>query len=117
MERVVFAKLEGLRELIDERDAKYTERAHSSEKAIEKAEHAQGQYNQTHNDLLRKMDEQMPRKEIEARFTAMEEKIDNLQGGNQLRTGRDHGISLVWGIIIAVIASVPGLVAFVSMIK
>ena len=34
------------------------ERFRASEKAIEKAEAAQGSYNQTHNDLVRKMDTQ-----------------------------------------------------------
>lgn len=55
----------------------------SSEKAITKAEEAQKSYNQTHNDLSRKMDEQykemMPRSESLARHGANEIRYQELK--------------------------------------
>jgi len=95
----------GLRALMDERDRLYKERDDSrrtavdaalaavkeqtkssfeaSEKAIVKAEEAQKAYNQTHNDLTRKMDQQgketMPRPETESRLHGLEEKINDLR--------------------------------------
>lgn len=55
----------------------------SSEKAITKAEEAQKSYNQTHNDLSRKMDEQykemMPRSESLARHEANEHRYQELK--------------------------------------
>lgn len=55
----------------------------SSEKAIVKAEAAQTSYNQTHNDLSRKMDEQykemMPRSESLARHASNEQRHQELK--------------------------------------
>jgi hypothetical protein len=55
----------------------------SSEKAITKAEEAQKSYNQTHNDLSRKMDEQykemMPRAESLARHASNEHRYQELK--------------------------------------
>ena len=90
--RVTAVKVTHLRELMDERDRRYTERADNdrraveaafkaSEKAIQKAEEAQTAYNETHNELSRKLDDQnkatMPRTEIEARFQTAS---DNTRG-------------------------------------
>lgn len=99
------ARLNGMRELLDERDRLYRERDDSrrvavdaalsaqkeqtkasfeaSEKAIVKAEEAQKAYNASHNDLARKMDEQnkatMPRTETESRFLGLQEKVDEVR--------------------------------------
>jgi chromosome segregation ATPase len=69
----------------------------ASEKAIVKAEEAQKSYNQTHNDLSRKLDTQnketMPRPEIEARFASLDEKLSELRntvsaGGGIVQGGK-----------------------------
>jgi phosphopantetheinyl transferase (holo-ACP synthase) len=90
--RVTAVEVTHLRELMNERDRRYSERADNdrqsvaaafaaSEKAIQKAEDAQTQYNETHNELSRKLDDQnkatMPRAEIEARFQTAS---DNTRG-------------------------------------
>ena len=55
----------------------------ASREAINKSESSQLQYNQSHNDLLRKMDEQakyqMPRPEIESRLKGFEDNIEHLR--------------------------------------
>jgi chromosome segregation ATPase len=67
----------------------------ASEKAIVKAEEAQKSYNQSHNDLARKMDEQnkatMPRTESESRFRTLEEKINDLRESRSGEVGGAHG--------------------------
>ncbi len=116
---LVMAKLDSIRDIIDERDRLYKERDDSrrtaveaalaavksetrasfeaSEKAIVKAEEAQRAYNQSHNDLSRKLDDQnkatMPRPEVETRIAAVEEKINSVRdivtaGGGVLQGGR-----------------------------
>lgn len=108
---------DSLREINDERDRLYKERDDSrrtavdaaltavkeqtkasfeaSEKAIVKAEEAQKSYNQSHNDLARKMDDQnkatMPRSETESRFRGVEEKV------NEIRHAVTAGGSVVLG--------------------
>lgn len=70
----------------------------SSEKAITKAEEAQKSYNQTHNDLSRKMDEQykemMPRSESLARHGANETRYQELKDDfSKLRVEVKDGLS------------------------
>jgi len=92
----------------------------SSEKAIVKAEEAQKSYNQSHNDLAHKMDEQnkatMPRTETEARFSAIEEKISDLREGRSVVLGKDlatnvSSVNARWiiGIVITAIISFIGM--------
>lgn len=111
-----------LREINDERDRLYKERDESrrtavdaaltavkeqtkasfdaSEKAIVKAEEAQKSYNQSHNDLARKMDDQnkatMPRSETESRFRSLEEKVNDTRG-------RGAGLNQMWGYVVGVL--------------
>jgi hypothetical protein len=55
----------------------------AQEKAVAKAESSQTVYNQGHNDLLRKMDDQhretLPRLEADQRFKTLEDKIEDLR--------------------------------------
>jgi len=71
----------------------------ASEKAIVKAEEAQKAYNQSHNDLARKMDDQskatMPRTETESRFRSLEEKINELKEFVARGGGEAHGVKAV----------------------
>jgi chromosome segregation ATPase len=109
--RALQAEVRAFRDLMDERDRRYTERAESddrargaaltavkeqtasafaaSKEAITKSEMNQTTYNATHNDLTRKMDSQyaamLPRTEADNRFQAIEEKIADL------REARSHG--------------------------
>lgn len=141
LRELLLAKLESSREILDERDRLYKERDDArrtavdaalaavkeqtkasfdaSEKAIVKAEEAQKSYNQSHNDLARKMDEQgkatMPRSETESRFNAMEEKIGTLReqagifngerrGGTILKDESRANLSLIVSIIGMLVA-------------
>lgn len=74
----------------------------ASEKAIVKAEDAQRQYNQTHNDLSRKMDEQyktmVPHSEARLKWDGFDKIIDEirkelaaLRESRSQVTGRDEG--------------------------
>lgn len=127
--RLVNARFKALEKLVDERDRLYTTRFDSSEtavntalasqkentnnaflaseKAIVKAEEAQKSYNQSHNDLSRKMEDQykemMPRHEIMQLLKAMDEKAtlertnadtryaNTVRDINSLRESRSHG--------------------------
>jgi DNA repair exonuclease SbcCD ATPase subunit len=144
-------KLEAILELAKERDRWYSERDKdrqvqvdkaltaakeqtassfaASKEAILKAEEAQRSYNQTHNDLNRKMEEQskmtMPRLETQQRFEGVEEKIaatnkviNDLRESREKSEGRGAGVNATWaaiasvaGILIAVIAVIVAFVA------
>jgi hypothetical protein len=91
----------------------------ASKEAILKAEEAQRSYNQTHNDLNRKMEEQnkatMPRPEIESRFSSQEEKIggtnksvNELRESREKNEGRSLGVNASWAIMAAVVGVVFG---------
>lgn len=114
---LLLAKYGSLEKILDERDRLYKERDDArrtavdaalmavkeqtkasfdaSEKAIVKAEEAQKQYNQSHNDLARKMDDQnkatMPRMETETRFRVLEEKINELRNLTATGSGMTIG--------------------------
>lgn len=147
-------RLLALRELVDERDRLYKERDEArrtavdaalaaakektkdafdaSEKAIVKAEEAQKAYNQSHNDLARKMDDQnkatMPRAETEQRFKGLEEKLAILTGSFTAGSGAQMGVQqqkddarasvsmlisiisaliVVGGVVVALVKSLP----------
>jgi chromosome segregation ATPase len=117
----VLSRIDALKEIIDERDRRYQERDEArraaidasliaakeqtaasfaaSEKAIAKAEEAQRAYNQSHNDLAKKMDEQnkamMLRSESEGRFHAVEEKINDIRNAMAAGGGMLHGSQIV----------------------
>lgn len=138
MRELFTEKFASLKNLMDERDKWYAEKDKdrqaqvdkaliamdkqtgasfaASEKAIVKAEGAQTAYNQTHNDLARKMDEQnkatMPRPEIETRFQSQEERLNSYKDSTAkdisgLRESRDRGegkgqgVSSLLGWIVA----------------
>ena len=138
---LLLAKIEAFKEILDERDKLYTERDNSrrtavdaalmavkeqtkasfdaSEKAISKAEGAQNSYNQTHNDLSRKLDEQnkltMPRTETESRFHGVEEKITDLrevvsavggtaQGGQAVKDESRANAAILISAVVGIIA-------------
>jgi ribonuclease D len=130
-------RLKAIREVIDERDRLYKERDEArriavdaalmavkeqtkasfeaSEKAIVKAEDAQRSYNQSHNDLARKMEDQnkatMPRPETEARFHALEEKVNELRTAGATGGGVALGGKVVKDESRANLAAVVGLIA------
>lgn len=98
-------KIRANKELMDERDKRYTERDRdrqaevekaltaakeqtnaafaASKEAITEAKKAQDSYNLTHNDLIRKMEKQasdtMPRLEAEGKLKALDEKFQELK--------------------------------------
>ena len=84
----------------------------SSEKAIVKAEEAQKAYNQSHNDLARKMDDQskatMPRTETESRFANLEEKINGLREFKS----EGRGMEKLWGWIAALFMAAIAVAGF-----
>lgn len=123
--QVLFAKVDAMKEVIDERGRLYKERDESrrtavdaaltavkeqtkasfeaSEKAIVKAEEAQKSYTASHSDLAWKMDEQskatMPRSETETRFRGLEEKINELRSGEARGIGRSAGSPAMWSAV------------------
>jgi len=125
--RELTAELDGLRQLMDERDKWYGERDRdrqlavekalaaaekatasafaASKEAIVKAEEGQKAYNLSHNDLLKKLDDQhkvtMPRSEADLRFEVMGAAIRVLE----LFKSNIEGRLLVWGGIL-IVASV-----------
>lgn len=143
LREVLLAKLEAAKEIFNERDKLYKERDESrrtmvdaalvaqkeqtkasfeaSEKAIVKAEEAQKSYNQSHNDLVRKMDEQnkatMPRTETESRFRTLEEKINELRTGEARVIGRGMGVQTIWAYVAFAIMALIALGTLVSRIK
>lgn len=147
LREVTAANLKSLREILDERDRLYGERDNSrrlavdaalmaakdqtaasfaaSEKAIVKAEDAQRSYNSSHNDLLRKMDAQISRTEVESIVKGIEERISrvdaDLRGLRESRSefgGERQGVRAVkedvranWTLIIAILVPTLLLVA------
>ena len=55
---------EYLQDLMKEKDKRHKAIYTAQEKAIDKAYQAQQQYNQTHNDLIRKMENMVTRNEL-----------------------------------------------------
>ncbi len=92
--RELTAQLDGLRELMDERDKRYQERSEAqlkamqtafaaSEKAVDKAEAAQANYNVRSNEFRAQLDDQakrlMPRAESEKEHETTREMIERLR--------------------------------------
>lgn len=135
------AEFLAFKEKMDERHERYRERDESRKAAVEaaqtaikeqtsaafiaskdaivKAEEAQKAYNQSHNDLAKKLDSQnqatMPRVETENRFKAMEEKVALLTGSFTAGSGAAQGAQSFKqetraniSLIVAVIGSVMG---------
>ncbi len=134
--REVVAELDGLRDLMDEREKRYDQAIHdlrvwtderftSSDKAIGKAEAAQAQYNSAHNDLTRKMDaqykEMLPRPEAESRFRALEEKLGELRESRHTIEGRSSGVNatsdIVGRVTVILISIAAVVIAAIALIK
>lgn len=127
--RELTAQLDGLRELIDERDRLYSERSTtireeiktafaSSEKAITKSEASQQVYNTGHNDLTRKMEAQysmmVPREEARLKWDAVDKELQSLRESRSGGQGEREASRLnrdfeKW--VIGVIALIAGWVA------
>jgi len=129
------AEFKAFRELMNERDRRYTERAEAdqralaaalaavkentaasfqaSKEAVAKTEQGQTAYNATHNDLTRKMENQyqtmLPRHEAEARFHSIIEKIAELREYRSTDVGKDKGMEKTWGWVAAVVMSIIAL--------
>jgi hypothetical protein len=136
--------LAGLRQLVDERDKWYKERDHwyaardrdrqaevqkalessdkqtaaafaSSKDAIAEAKKAQDSYNLTHNDLVRKMEQQassmLTRATADEKFASLDEKIQDLKAVSALAAGRGVGIANSWTILLGAVALIASLVA------
>lgn len=110
----------------------------SSEKAIVKAEASQTTYNQGHNDLSRKMEDQykalVPTAEHRADINALKseaanEKINNekrmdrmaediksLRESRSSSIGADDGKKDVWGYIIGAVGLIVGVLGIISFI-
>jgi len=97
----------------------------SSEKAIVKAEDSQRTYNQGHNDLSKKMEDQyklmIPRTEHQGAIRAMDDKnqdlnkkIDALSIRLTAIESRGEGRSSLWGYIIGGIGAVAIILSFIK---
>jgi hypothetical protein len=118
---LMLALNKSLRDLMDERHNLYKERDESSKlavkdaltaqdklttnafaaskEAIAKSDNAQNSYNASHNDLLKKMDDQhkdtLPRNEANEKFKGYDEKFDNLRKDIQgLRESRSENLGV-----------------------
>lgn len=130
LRELIMAKFDGIKETLNERDRLYKERAEASEKAIVKAEDAQKAYNQNHNDLARKMDEQnkatIPRIEAAARFEQYAKEITELKtaqatgggatlGGKALKEESRANIAIVIAVISVIGSLVTTAIALVKL--
>jgi len=135
-----------IRALIDERDRLYKERDdarrlaveaalvavkeqtkasfEASEKSVKKAEEAQNSYNASHNDLVRKMDEQqkatIPRAEADARFRGVEEKIAELKESSVAGSSKNAGYDASWGYVtqaFMLIIAIMGAFGFTAYLR
>lgn len=112
------ARQEAHERLMDERNGHYTDLRTADQRAVDaalvaqkektadafaankesvlKAEKGQNDYNVAHNDLTRKMDKQyadtIPRLEAQARFDAMEEKVQEMRNTLSKGHGRDEAV-------------------------
>jgi hypothetical protein len=136
-------QIEHLEKLIDERDRRYEERFKSAEslrhaeiaairqsseflvstfkEAMQKSEQAQGAYNISHNDLIRKMENQyqhmMPREEAISKFDDLKESITNLQQSRSASAGKSEGLHAGWAYLMGGIILVATLVhLFISLL-
>jgi phosphopantetheinyl transferase (holo-ACP synthase) len=93
-DRLYEARFKAVDIIVEERHQLYTERFKADEKAVDtafaaskeaviKSDSAQKDYNVTHNDITRKMDDQykmmLPYAEANRRFESLEEKIDDVR--------------------------------------
>ena len=111
------ANLAALRQVLDERDDRYKQRALSqdaavksaldtSEKAITKAEGATERRFEGVNEFRQTLADQaatlMPRAEYTVQHKAVVDKVDNLEKRMNETTGRGGGIKEAWGYVIAI---------------
>jgi len=93
------ANITALRDLIDERDRRYAERDAANKAAIGKAEDAQHAYNNLHNDLLRRLDQQskemIGRIEFGLALKSLESGIADLRSSRDTGAGRDTATDTV----------------------
>lgn len=108
LDRLVETKFHEREKFSSERDLRYAEKWSSSEKAVTKAYEAQQHYQQTHNDLVRKMEDMIPRREADFRFGKLEDAIHELQVSRGNVEGKSAGISSAWAMFIAVAGLIGG---------
>jgi len=86
-----------------------------SDKAVNKSENAQREYNSMHNDLSRKMEAQykdmLPRTEADRMFAALSDKIDAMAKAGNIGEGRGQGLSLAWSLLLGAVALAGALIA------
>jgi hypothetical protein len=89
----------------------------ASKEAIAKSDESQRAYNNSHNDLLRKMDDQhketLPRPEATEKFKTLDDKIDGPNGIATRLTmieARTAGGHAVWGYVTGAVGVLVGVV-------
>ena len=147
---VLETALTGLKELGEERDKRYGE-THIADKeavnaalaaakeavaaalaaakeAVIKQEGSQTTYNASHNDLLKKMEQQyrdtLPRTEAEQRFSTLSDKINELrlwqsarEGGTMQQQQTRAQLNITTGQVLVVLAIIIGVIEFVLRYK
>jgi hypothetical protein len=114
---VLAAKLEALRELVDERDHRYEDRFRamdektslaltSSEKAVAKAEMATEKRFDSVNEFRGQLKDQaatlVPRAEMDVKFNAIGKDVEELKKATITSAGRSSGFSASWGIAVSI---------------
>lgn len=106
------AKIKAQAATMDERDRLYNERSENLQRAIDKAEREQKEYNVRSNEfrgaLKDAQDQMIPRSEARLEFGRLEQMVGSLrdvvstlQASRDKGEGRDKGIGIVWGIVMA----------------
>lgn len=99
---------------------------HSSQQAIAKAEDSQKQYNQSHNDLARKMDDQykrmLPRDEWATNASNFHDKFDEIRKSiSDLRTrldenkGKGVGVNNLFILVVALITAALAIMNYIRL--
>jgi hypothetical protein len=109
-------EFEAFKELMNERDKRYEQRADStdertslaltaSEKAVAKAETATEKRFDAVNEFRGQLKDQaatlMPRAEADSKFLSMTKEIEELKKSANTAQGRSSGFSASWGIVVS----------------
>jgi len=131
-EKPLTARLNALREIMDERDRRYEERfiamdqktslaLTSSKEAVTKAEAATEKRFDSVNEFRGSLKDQaanlLPRAEADVKFTAIAREIDELKKNTNLSQGRSTGFSASWGIAVSLMLLAMALIGLLLRMK
>lgn len=101
-------QLIGLRDIMDERDLRYSQRFAAQESASSYAQAMSNEFRESLNDVGK---QQMPRTEAEALCKANADKIDALAGRMDRTEGRSGGLNAGWGYLVGLVGLAAAVIA------